>query len=82
VRLVLLGPPGIGKGTQAQNISEHFGILKISTGDILREAVREKTTLGQEAKSYMDEGGLVPDEVVIGIIRDRLNKPDTSFKKL
>jgi len=75
VRLVLLGPPGIGKGTQAQNLSEHFGILKISTGDILREAVREKTTLGQEAKSYMDGGGLVPDEVVIGIIRDRLNKP-------
>ena len=77
MRLVLLGPPGIGKGTQAQNISEHFGILKISTGDILRETVREKTTLGQEAKSYMDGGALVRDEVVIGIIRDRLNKPDS-----
>jgi len=77
LRLVLLGPPGIGKGTQAQNLSEHFGVLKISTGDILREAVREKTPLGKEAKSYMERGALVPDEVVIGIIRDRLKKPDS-----
>ncbi len=77
MKLVLLGPPGIGKGTQAQNLSDHFGILKISTGDILREAVREETPQGKEAKSFMDRGALVPDSVVIAIIKDRLEKPDS-----
>ena len=76
MKLVLLGPPGIGKGTQAQNISNHFSIPKISTGDILREAVRAKNSLGQKAKKHMDSGSLVPDDVVIGIIRERLEKTD------
>lgn len=76
MRLVLLGAPGIGKGTQAQNISKHFGIPKIATGDILRAAVRDKTPLGVEAKKHMDSGSLVPDQVVIGIIRERLEKID------
>jgi adenylate kinase len=76
VRLIFLGPPGVGKGTQAQRLSADGGIPKISTGDILREAVQKKTPLGLQAKSYMDGGKLVPDEVVIGIIRDRLEEPD------
>ena len=72
----MLGAPGIGKGTQAQNISNHFNIPKIATGDILRAAVRDKTPLGQEAKKHMDSGFLVPDDVVIGIIREQLEKAD------
>ena len=76
MKLVLLGPPGIGKGTQAQQLSEHFGIPKISTGDILREAVKTRSPLGQKARSYMDRGALVPDEVVIGIIQERLGRAD------
>ncbi len=72
----MLGAPGIGKGTQAQNISNHFNIPKIATGDILRAAVRDKTPLGLEAKKHMDSGSLVPDDVVIGIIREQLEKAD------
>ena len=76
MKLVLLGPPGAGKGTQAAMLVERFGIPQISTGDILRAAVREQTPMGIKAKEYMDAGGLVPDEVVIGIVRDRLQQPD------
>jgi len=76
MRLVLLGPPGAGKGTQAALIAEKYKIAHISTGDILREAVRQGTALGLRAKSYMDKGDLVPDEVVIGIIAERLQKSD------
>ena len=70
--IILLGPPGVGKGTQAKMISEKFSIPQISTGDILRKAVTEKSTLGIEAKAFMDRGELVPDSLVIGIIDERL----------
>jgi adenylate kinase len=76
VRLILLGPPGVGKGTQAKLLIERYGIPQISTGDILREAVRNGTQLGLEAKKYMDAGGLVPDEVVVGLIADRIARED------
>ncbi|MBI5853919.1 MAG: adenylate kinase [Nitrospirae bacterium] len=75
MRLVLLGAPGVGKGTQADQLSARFGRPKISTGDILREAVRNETTLGLEAKACMDEGKLVPDSIVVGIVRDKLGEP-------
>jgi adenylate kinase len=74
--LVLLGPPGSGKGTQAKKMVEHYHIPQISTGDMLRAALKEKTPLGLEAKQYMDQGRLVPDEVVVGIVRDRLKASD------
>jgi adenylate kinase len=74
--LILLGPPGSGKGTQAQKIVARYRIPQISTGDILRAAVKEQTPLGKEAKAYMDQGKLVPDEVVVGIVRERLKAPD------
>jgi adenylate kinase len=73
MRVVFLGAPGVGKGTQADRIASQFKILKISTGDLLREAVRNQTQLGREAKSYMDQGKLVPDSVVIGLVRDKLS---------
>jgi adenylate kinase len=76
MRLIFLGPPGVGKGTQAQRLSAEFRIPKISTGDILRDAAAKKTPLGVQAKSFMDGGKLVPDEVVIGIIRERLKESD------
>jgi adenylate kinase len=75
MRLVLLGAPGVGKGTQADQLSAKWGRPKISTGDILREAVRNKTALGLEAKACMDAGKLVPDSVVVGIVRDKLAEP-------
>ena len=75
--LVLLGPPGAGKGTQAGRIVAEYGIPHISTGDILRGAVKNGTAMGLEAKKYMDAGDLVPDSVVIGIVKDRLQEPDT-----
>jgi len=78
MRLILLGPPGAGKGTQAKLLAEKFKIQQISTGDILRQAVKDKTEMGLEAKSYMDQGKLVHDDVVIGIIKDRLDHPDCS----
>ncbi|MCE5253523.1 MAG: adenylate kinase [Actinomycetia bacterium] len=76
--LILLGPPGAGKGTQAGRIVAEYGIPHISTGDILRAAVKNQTQMGLEAKKYMDAGELVPDSVVIGIVKDRLQEPDTA----
>jgi len=76
MKLILLGPPGAGKGTQAKMLTERFGIPQISTGDILRAAVKEGTPMGVKAKSFMDAGALVPDEVVVGIVRERLQKED------
>ena len=76
--LILLGPPGAGKGTQASRIAADYGLPHISTGDILRGAVKNQTPMGLEAKRYMDAGDLVPDEVVIGIVKDRLQEPDTA----
>ena len=76
MHIILMGPPGAGKGTQAANLVKRYGILHISTGDMFREAVKEGTPLGKEAKSYMDAGKLVPDEVTIGIVRERLGRPD------
>jgi adenylate kinase len=78
VRVILLGPPGAGKGTQAGNIAAAYGIPHISTGDILRANVREGTDLGLEAKRFMDAGDLVPDEVIIGMVGDRLEQPDAA----
>ncbi|NOZ70193.1 MAG: adenylate kinase [Deferribacteres bacterium] len=76
MRLVLLGAPGAGKGTQAKKLIEKYGIPQISTGDILRKAVADGTPLGKEAKSYMDKGELVPDSVVIGLVKERLAQDD------
>mgnify|MGYP000950933563 FL=1 len=76
MQIILMGPPGAGKGTQAVNLVKRYGLLHISTGDMFREAVKEGTPLGKEAKSYMDAGKLVPDEVTIGIVRERLSKDD------
>lgn len=75
MQLVFLGAPGVGKGTQADKVAAQYGVLKISTGDLLREAVRNQTKLGLEAKGYMDQGKLVPDSVVIGLVRDKLADP-------
>lgn len=76
MKLILLGAPGAGKGTQAEKIVDKFGIPAISTGNILRAAVKDGTEMGLKAKSFMDAGQLVPDEVVIGIIKDRLKEKD------
>ena len=78
MRLILLGPPGAGKGTQAKLLMSRLGVPQVSTGDILRQAVADGTDLGRKAKSFMDRGALVPDEVVIGIIEERLRRPDCS----
>ena len=78
MKLILLGAPGAGKGTQAEKIVEKYGIPAISTGNILRAAVKDGTEMGLKAKSFMDAGQLVPDEVVIGIIKDRLQESDCS----
>lgn len=75
MRLVFLGAPGVGKGTQAERLAAQFRHPKISTGDILREAVRNKTALGLEAKACMDQGKLVPDAVVVGIVKEKLAEP-------
>ncbi|HWP81662.1 MAG TPA: adenylate kinase [Bacteroidota bacterium] len=75
MRLILFGPPGVGKGTQAKLLTEEFGIPHISTGDLLRKAVAEKTPLGIKAKEYMDGGNLVPDEIMIELIREVLCSP-------
>lgn len=76
MRFILLGPPGVGKGTQAWRLSEKYSIPQISTGDMLREAIQKGTELGLKARSYMDSGNLVPDEVVIGIVEVRLRMSD------
>ncbi len=76
VNLVLMGLPGAGKGTQAEKIVEKYQIPHISTGDMFRQAIKDETKLGLEAKTYMDKGELVPDEVTVGIVRERLSKAD------
>ena len=76
MRLILLGGPGAGKGTQANNIKEKFQIPQISTGDMLRAAVKAGTEMGIKAKKFMDAGGLVPDEVIIGLVKDRIQEAD------
>jgi adenylate kinase len=76
MRLILLGGPGAGKGTQANFIKDKYGIPQISTGDMLRAAVKAGTALGMEAKGYMDSGGLVPDEVIIGLVKERIQESD------
>ncbi len=76
MRLILLGPPGAGKGTQAKMLKEKFGIPQISTGDILRKAVSNDTELGKQAKAYMGDGQLVPDEIVIELIKEKIKEGD------
>jgi adenylate kinase len=78
LRLVLLGPPGAGKGTQAKQLEEKLRIPQIASGDLLRTAVRNKTALGLEARRYMDQGALVPDELVLRMIEERLAQPDAA----
>lgn len=76
MNLILFGPPGAGKGTQGELLAERFGLHRLSTGDLLRDAVRDGTRLGREARRYMDAGELVPDEVILGLIRDTLDAVD------
>jgi len=78
VRVIFLGPPGAGKGTQARELSREWGVPQIATGEMLREAVAAGTPLGREAKRVMDSGGLVPDDVMIGLIAERLRQPDAA----
>jgi adenylate kinase len=75
LNLILLGPPGAGKGTQAERLQEDFEVAYVATGDLLRKAVADETELGREAKGYMDRGDLVPDEVIIGVILERVGDP-------
>lgn len=76
MRLILLGPPGAGKGTQAQNIKDALNIVHISTGDIFRKNIKEETELGKEVKGYLEKGELVPDELTTRIVWDRLDQDD------
>jgi len=78
MRLILLGPPGAGKGTQAEHIVKKYAIPHISTGDMLREAIKNSEPVGLEAKAYIDRGELVPDDVIIRLVRKRLGKPDAA----
>lgn len=80
MNIMLLGAPGAGKGTQATRIVDDLGLVHLSTGDILRKAVADGTPLGVEAKGYMDAGALVPDEVVIGLVKERISQPDAQEK--
>ena len=77
LNLILLGPPGAGKGTQAERLQEDFPLAYVATGDILRAAVKHETELGKKAREYMDRGDLVPDDVIVGVILDRLSESDT-----
>jgi len=76
MRIILLGPPGAGKGTQAQLICKRYNVPQISTGDMLRAAIREGTELGLKAKNVMESGGLVSDELIIGLVKERIAQPD------
>jgi adenylate kinase len=76
VKIIFLGAPGVGKGTHSNLVAKHYGIVKISTGDILRENVKQGTKLGLQAKKHMDAGGLVPDELVIKLLKDRITRAD------
>lgn len=78
MRLIFLGPPGVGKGTQAEKLSKEYRIPHIATGDMLRTAMAKKTPVGTEAKSYIDAGKLVPDDVIINLVAERLKEPDAS----
>ena len=78
MRIILIGPPGAGKGTQAARLVEHLNVPHISTGDMFRAAIREGTPMGVKANEYISKGSLVPDEVVIGLVRERLAQDDTS----
>tara|TARA_R110002110_G_scaffold404606_1_gene623047 strand:- start:50569 stop:51225 length:657 start_codon:yes stop_codon:yes gene_type:complete len=78
MKVILLGPPGAGKGTQAQFITERFNIPQVSTGDMLRQAVAADTSLGRKAKFIMDSGGLVPDDIIINLVKERIQQPDCS----
>lgn len=77
MNLLIMGPPGAGKGTQAEVLVKELNIVHISTGDMFREAIKQGTEMGKKAKEYMDKGALVPDEVVIGMVKERLSEPDT-----
>ena len=76
MQIILMGPPGAGKGTQAEKLTQSLAVPHISTGDMFRKALKEETELGKKAKSFMDQGKLVPDEVTIGIVKERLAEPD------
>lgn len=76
MNIILIGPPGAGKGTQAKRMIDRLGVPQISTGDMFRAAVKEGTPMGKKAKEYMDKGALVPDDVVIGVVKERFEKPD------
>lgn len=76
MNIILIGPPGAGKGTQAQRMIDRLGVPQISTGDMFRAAVKDGSPMGKKAKEYMDKGALVPDEVVIGVVKERFQKPD------
>lgn len=78
MKVIMLGPPGAGKGTQSKRIAEKFNIPHISTGDIFRKAIKEKTPLGEKAVDYLEKGLLVPDEIVVGIVEERLKESDCS----
>jgi len=78
MRLILIGPPGVGKGTQARRLAEHFGIPQVATGDMLRDHVGKETELGRQAQSYMNKGQLVPDDVILAMVETRLREPDAA----
>lgn len=78
MNIVLLGPPGAGKGTQGERLARHFGVPKLATGDVLRAAVRDGTEQGLKAKAYMERGDLVPDEVILGIMKEALARPEAA----
>jgi adenylate kinase len=78
MRIIFIGPPGAGKGTQAQRLVEHYGIVHLSTGDMLRQAVREQTEIGRQAAVYMDAGQLVPDEIIFRLVEERLGRSDAA----